>query len=209
MENRVIHGTEFWTSSNIADGLNALATCIEARCHFFSYSGLLTNRMQMVLFAVFMMWSFNWKEYQVQPHEPHTSIWRPLWDSINLCTPLLSIFGPIRILLTHAFGSWRPVGDFAVEIGSQFSYFASRITGREYQQAPTKQTFGQAFGVESYAQEEEEVTSDVSATPYGRRTSYDEETRFTPYTASVLDLSRVRLPEEVVGYNPKEPMLAA
>jgi hypothetical protein len=30
MEDRVIHGTEFWTSTNIADGLNALATCVEA-----------------------------------------------------------------------------------------------------------------------------------------------------------------------------------
>ena len=30
MEDRVIHGTEFWTSTNIADGLNALTTCIEA-----------------------------------------------------------------------------------------------------------------------------------------------------------------------------------
>ena len=34
MEDRLIHGTEFWTSTNIADGLNALTTCIEARGHF-------------------------------------------------------------------------------------------------------------------------------------------------------------------------------
>ncbi|KAI0280625.1 DUF300-domain-containing protein [Russula aff. rugulosa BPL654] len=88
LENRVIHGTEFWTSTNIADGLNALTTCIE-----------------MIFFAALMMWSFNWKEYEVQPGERHTSIWRPLWDSINL---------------------W----DFAVEIGSELYYFASSITGR-------------------------------------------------------------------------------
>lgn len=30
MENRVIHGTEFWTPTNIADGLDSLAVCIEA-----------------------------------------------------------------------------------------------------------------------------------------------------------------------------------
>jgi hypothetical protein len=41
LENRVIHGTEFWTSTNIADGLNALTTCIEAWCHFLSYPGFL------------------------------------------------------------------------------------------------------------------------------------------------------------------------
>jgi len=35
MEDRVIHDTEFWTSTNIADGLNALATCIEVRSRFF------------------------------------------------------------------------------------------------------------------------------------------------------------------------------
>ena len=32
LENRVIHGTEFWTNTNIADGLTALATCIEVWC---------------------------------------------------------------------------------------------------------------------------------------------------------------------------------
>ena len=30
MEDRIIHGTQFWTSTNIADGLNALTTCVEA-----------------------------------------------------------------------------------------------------------------------------------------------------------------------------------
>jgi len=30
LKGRVIHGTEFWTATNIADGLNALAVCIEA-----------------------------------------------------------------------------------------------------------------------------------------------------------------------------------
>ena len=44
----------------------------------------------MIIFSVLMMWAFDWKEYQVQPREPNTSIWRPLWDSINLCTPLSS-----------------------------------------------------------------------------------------------------------------------
>ena len=104
LEGHVIHGTEFWTSTNIADGLNALATCIEASSHFHSYSGFLAHWMQMIFFSVLMMWSFNWKEYQVQPREPHTGIWRPLWDSINLCTPSPSIFsfiGYIRMFLTH------------------------------------------------------------------------------------------------------------
>ncbi|KAH8982094.1 DUF300-domain-containing protein, partial [Lactarius akahatsu] len=103
LKDRVIHGTEFWTSTNIADGLNALTICIE-----------------MIFFSAFMMWAFSWKEY-VQPGEPHTSIWRPLWDSINL---------------------W----DFAVEIWSELSFFARRLTGRRAL-PPTKPGFGEAFGV--------------------------------------------------------------
>jgi hypothetical protein len=43
LENRVIHGTEFWTNTNIADGLTALATCIEVWCKFLSYYGFLAN----------------------------------------------------------------------------------------------------------------------------------------------------------------------
>src|ERR1700755_2425188 len=105
----------------------------------------------MIFFAALMFWAFNWKEYQLQPGEPHTSVWRPLLDSINLCTPspsILPFIRYIRILLTHL---GRPVGDFAVEIGSEFTYFASRITGRRHQPAPTKRSLGQAFGVEGYA----------------------------------------------------------
>ncbi|KAI0280622.1 DUF300-domain-containing protein [Russula aff. rugulosa BPL654] len=162
LEGHVIHGTEFWTSTNIADGLNALTTC-----------------MEMICFAVLMMWSYNWKEYQVQPGEPDTSILRPLWDSINL---------------------W----DFAVEIGSEFSYFASRITGRQHQ--PAKRSFGRAFGVESYVQVE---GSSEYATSYASHTGYDEDVHLTPYKASAPDLSRAGSSEDVDKYGPKESTVAA
>lgn len=167
LEDHVIHGTKFWTSTNIADGLNALTTCIET-----------------IFFAAFMMWSFNWKEYQRQPGEPHTSIWRPLLDSINL---------------------W----DFAVEIGSALTYFASRIRGRRHQPAPNKRSLGQAFGVEGYVPVEGELRSNEYATSYTSRSSYDEDIRLTPYKASPLDLSRVHSPEDVDAYRPEESTLAA
>ncbi|TFK72243.1 DUF300-domain-containing protein [Pluteus cervinus] len=64
LEGRVIHATEFWTATNIADGLNALATCIE-----------------MVLFSGLMLWAYRAAEYKSTTGP--TSIWRPLWDSIN------------------------------------------------------------------------------------------------------------------------------
>ncbi|KAN0107462.1 DUF300 domain containing protein [Russula decolorans] len=167
MEDRVIHGTEFWSSTNIADGLNALATCIE-----------------MIFFAAFMMWSFNWKEYQLKRGESHTSVWRPLWDSINL---------------------W----DFAVEIGLAFTYFANRIRGRLNHPVPTERSFAKAFGVEGYAPLEGELRINIHATSYASRTSYDEDIRLTPYKASALDLSRVRSPEDVDAYKPEESTLAA
>jgi len=35
----------------------------------------------MVLFAAFMMWAYTWTEYAVPGKK--TSLWRPLWDSVN------------------------------------------------------------------------------------------------------------------------------
>jgi hypothetical protein len=45
-------------------------------------------------------------------------------------------------------------GDFAVEIGSELSYFAKRITGRR-PSPPMGQNLGQAFGVEGYTSEKD------------------------------------------------------
>ncbi|THH26882.1 hypothetical protein EUX98_g7305 [Antrodiella citrinella] len=74
LEGRVIHATQFWTETNIADGLNALCICIE-----------------MVLFSAFMMWSYTWAEYKTDKLPP-TSIGRPLLDSINYMDFLTEIW---------------------------------------------------------------------------------------------------------------------
>lgn len=66
LEGRVIHATQFWTETNIADGLNSLAICIE-----------------MVFFAALMLWAFPYTDYRRPAGEPATKLWRPLWDSIN------------------------------------------------------------------------------------------------------------------------------
>ncbi|KAI9454471.1 DUF300-domain-containing protein [Lactarius psammicola] len=139
LKDRVIHETDFWTSTNIADGLNALAICIE-----------------MIFFSLFMMWAFPSKEYLVQPGERHTSIWRPLWDSINL---------------------W----DFVVEIWSELSYFARRLTGRRAP-PPSKPGFGEAFGVGGYVPAGQS-RGGAYKLPVARM-SYDDDIRLTPYTAS-------------------------
>jgi hypothetical protein len=124
----VIKATEFWTSANIADGLNALATCIE-----------------MVIFAIFMWWAYPATEYynktvnseeqrktmsddekERRKHDT-TSIWRPLLDSINF-------------------------SDFAQEIWSSFVFFVDYARGKPHAHSQPKDkdrvTFGSAFGVE-------------------------------------------------------------
>src|SRR6267154_6903299 len=98
--------------------------------------------MQMIFFSLFMMWSFTWNTYLVKQGERHTSIWRPLWDSINLCT----LSNPYYLFALTHLGS---TGDFAVEIGSELTYFTRCLTGRR-RSAPTGKNLGQAFGVEGY-----------------------------------------------------------
>jgi len=113
LEGRVIKSTQFWTATNIADGLNALTICIE-----------------MVFFSIFMFWAYSPDEYKVAGAKK-TSIWRPLWDSINF---------------------W----DFVVEIWGSFHFFFDYIRGKpaahsggshvEDDEKP-RMNFGQAFGV--------------------------------------------------------------
>ena len=142
LKNHVIHGTQFWSATNIADGLNALAICIEVRAAFslLTHVSSLTG-IQMIFFSLFMMWSFTWIPYRVKVEDRHTGIWRPLWDSINLCTQS----NPYRFFTLTYLGA---TGDFAVETGSVFVYFARRLTGRHV--TPTDMKFRQAFGVEGY-----------------------------------------------------------
>ncbi|KAJ7127945.1 organic solute transporter Ostalpha-domain-containing protein [Mycena epipterygia] len=103
LEGRVIKATQYWTETNIANGLNALTICIE-----------------MVFFALGMWWAYAPREYK-QPGQPHTSIWRPLWDSINYM-------------------------DFVHEIWGSLRYFVGAATHR-HRSDESKMDFGEAFGV--------------------------------------------------------------
>ncbi|KAH8105093.1 organic solute transporter Ostalpha-domain-containing protein [Cristinia sonorae] len=77
LEGRVIHATEFWTTTNISDGLNALCITVE-----------------MVIFSAFMMWAYTWKEYTLEKR-PRTGVLRPLWDSINYSDFVMEIWGSL------------------------------------------------------------------------------------------------------------------
>ncbi|KAL4248976.1 Organic solute transporter Ostalpha-domain-containing protein [Abortiporus biennis] len=118
LEGRVIHATQYWTETNVADGLNALAICIE-----------------MVFFSLFMMWAYNWREY-VLPDKPRTSIWRPLWDSINYWDFLIEIYGSLKFFVDYARGKPNTHGPRLT---------VTDMDGKVY----TKMDFGEAFGVEN------------------------------------------------------------
>ncbi|KAF8797823.1 DUF300-domain-containing protein [Phlegmacium glaucopus] len=109
LEGRVIKGTEFWTATNIADGLDALTICIE-----------------MVFFALLMWWAYSPKEYTRKEGLPATSIWRPLWDSINITDFALEIFGSLRFF---------------------FDYMRGKPSTHGQPREGGKKDFGEAFGV--------------------------------------------------------------
>lgn len=151
LEGRVIHATEYWTETNIADGLNALTTCIE-----------------MVFFAAFMMWAYTWNEYVVSGYEK-TSIWKPLWDSINYTDFAVEIWGSLKFYFDY---SRKKPG----------THGPSRLDGEGYNTNPNiagpgrKMNFGEAFGVDKSRRPGKKA----GIIPMSRA-SYDENIRLAPY----------------------------
>jgi len=63
----VIKDTAYWTATNVADGLQALCTCVE-----------------MVIFSALMLWSFSSKEYRaMRKGRPHTNSFTAFFHSQN------------------------------------------------------------------------------------------------------------------------------
>ncbi|PFH53611.1 hypothetical protein AMATHDRAFT_137523 [Amanita thiersii Skay4041] len=87
LEGRVIKGTLYWTETNIANGLNALAICIE-----------------MVFFASLMWWAYTPWEYKRAGGTPPTGVWRPLWDSINFSDFVREIASSIKFYVDYIRG---------------------------------------------------------------------------------------------------------
>ncbi|KAH9940132.1 organic solute transporter Ostalpha-domain-containing protein [Epithele typhae] len=135
LEGRVIHGTQYWTETNVADGLNALAICIE-----------------MVVFSAFMLYAYTWKEYVI-PGRPKTGVWRPLWDSINYSDFAREIWGSIkffgdywrgkpgthgpRVQLTNPDGSTYAKMDFGEAFGVSPRPYARSVTSMSAQTSQT------------------------------------------------------------------------
>ncbi|KAI8970724.1 organic solute transporter Ostalpha-domain-containing protein [Trametes punicea] len=176
LEGRVIKATQYWTETNIADGLNALAICIE-----------------MVIFSAFMIYAYSWREYVI-PGRPRTSIWRPIWDSINYSDFAIEILGSIKFFIDFARGKPGTHGPRVQVTDAE--------TGKSY----TKMDFGEAFGVSPRPYDSSAYPMPVAASGRsgsgagvstrpaangGRasgpglsppRTSYDEDVRLAPYS---------------------------
>jgi len=151
LEGRVIHATKYWTEANIADGLTALATCIE-----------------MVLFSGFMMWAYTWTEYTVPGRK--TSIWRPLWDSINYSDFVMEIVGSLKYYFDASRG--KP--------GTRTTRYAyGGRTGGDKTGAGRKMDFATAFGVyQPRAETDKQLGLGGHREP---DSSYDEAIRLAPY----------------------------
>lgn len=130
----MIHATQYWTETNIADGLNALAICIE-----------------MVIFSAFMMYAYSWKEYTKVKGATRYGAGRALWDSINYCTSHCTHHS---VACSHT----CPTADFAHEIAGSIKFFIDYARGKPGTHGPripvtdemgkqTKMDFGQAFGL--------------------------------------------------------------
>jgi len=149
----------------------------------------------MVLFSGFMMWAYPWTEYTAPGRK--TSIWRPLWDSINYCKASSHTGVSLSKLST---------ADFVMEIFGSLKYYfdasrgksGTRMTEDAYG-SPTgdvkidpgkKMDFATAFGVYQPRAETDRQL--------GRRepdSSYDEAIRLAPYGYQEGASS----PEPVVG----------
>ncbi|KAF8515634.1 organic solute transporter Ostalpha-domain-containing protein [Gautieria morchelliformis] len=77
--------TKFWTSTNVANGLNALTLCIE-----------------MVFFSLFMWWAFPVSEYE-HVNAPRRSAWRALLDSINFWDFVVETWRALKFFVDFAF----------------------------------------------------------------------------------------------------------
>ncbi|ESK97064.1 transmembrane protein 184c [Moniliophthora roreri MCA 2997] len=150
LEGKVIKATEFWTESNISNGLNALAICIE-----------------MIFFSALMWWAYNVREYKTPGGKP-TSIWKPLWDSINYADFAMEIWGSIKFFIDYYRGVPTAHGHGHLSDRPNFAGAFGIASGSHYSKPSTRMAAGGSNGSSEYA-------------PARARMSYDEDIRLAPY----------------------------
>ncbi|KAJ7021813.1 DUF300-domain-containing protein [Mycena alexandri] len=150
LEGRVIKATQYWSETNIANGLNALTICVE-----------------MVFFALGMWWAYAPREYRIKPGQSHTSIWRPLWDSINYMDFFREIYGSIRYFVGAAAHSHHrtPSNADKLDFGEAFGVSTN----------PSVAASAPAYNLTSN-------TSSYNLAPTNKLLSSDRDVRQQPYT---------------------------
>ncbi|PWN19446.1 DUF300-domain-containing protein, partial [Microstroma glucosiphilum] len=102
----VIKATEYWTATNVSDGLSALCTSLE-----------------MVLVAAFQVWAFNWREYKEIGRQMASS----QHDGLDPKKVKIKHTNPLYAIL-HAL--WP--GDLFVELWHSMRFAYDRMRGKEY-----------------------------------------------------------------------------
>ncbi|KZP10495.1 DUF300-domain-containing protein [Athelia psychrophila] len=84
----VIKGSQFWTSTNVANGLQALCTCVE-----------------MVVFSALMMWSFSSAPYRaMRGDKPHTNSFMAFLNSMNYWDFIKDTYMAVKFFVRYAMG---------------------------------------------------------------------------------------------------------
>ncbi|KAJ3893147.1 DUF300-domain-containing protein [Lentinula edodes] len=191
LEGRVIHATEYWSETNIADGLNALTICIEASTLGSCMDGSVsTGNLQMIFFACFMWWAYTPAAYRIEGAKP-TSIWRPLWDSINFSDFALEIWYSLKFFIAYIRGVPETHSRFA-KSNAGFDDAFGLTTGRPVSYNKHSINIGSLRGQNGRTSPSEYDSSRPGSIG---RMSYDEDIRLEPYygSAGVHGESRVGL----------------
>ncbi|KAJ3932140.1 MAG: DUF300-domain-containing protein [Lentinula lateritia] len=183
--------TEYWSETNIADGLNALTICIEASTLGSCMDGsVLTGNPQMIFFACFMWWAYTPAAYRIEGAKP-TSIWRPLWDSINFSDFALEIWYSLKFFIAYIRGVPETHSRFA-KSNAGFDDAFGLTTGRPVSYNKHSINIGSLRGQNGRTSPSEYDSSRPGSIG---RMSYDEDIRLEPYyeSAGVHGESRVGL----------------
>lgn len=129
----VIKGTTYWTATNVADGLQALCTCVEVRTAILPLALTRPTRpFQMVIFSALMLWSFSSKDYRaMREGRPHTNSFMAFLHSQNYWDFIKDSYLAIKFFVRYALG--RPDTHSA--------------------KADKPPDFDQAFGVDRYGRD--------------------------------------------------------
>lgn len=132
-----LKATTYWTVDNVANGLSALCLTVE-----------------MVFFSIFMVWAYPVSEYKTRG-KGRTSIWRPLFDSINYSDFVIEIWGSLRFFVRYMLGKpgthgpATPPGTLSNNLDSQGSVDPENDM-KFHPRPAVRRDFGSAFGIEGY-----------------------------------------------------------